>query len=425
MNENNADVKWRGNNASRELLKRALKVIPAGIPGHLGPVESQFIPVDSYPFYVDKAQDSYFWDVDGNRYIDFMCAYGPNVLGYNNAVVEAALSAQRWKGDCMALPSARQVELAELLCDTITIADWAFFAKNGNDVTSLAVMASRAATGRKKILLVKGGYHGVAPWTQKLGRAGITPEDVANNLYVEWNNIPQFEQIVRDNPGQIAMFMATPYHHPVFQDNELPAEGYWQSIRKICSDNGIVLVVDDIRAGFRCALGGSADYFGFKPDMACYCKAIANGQNISALVGTNALRNAVSDVFYTGSYWGSSVAMAGAIATLTELRRLDGANLMIQKGRKLTDGLVAAAADVGLTLKVSGMPSMFYMRITNDDSLMMSQEFCAETAMRGVFFVSHHNHFINCSLTDADIAQTIDVAHEAFSVVARRHGLHS
>ncbi|HOD08779.1 MAG TPA: aminotransferase class III-fold pyridoxal phosphate-dependent enzyme, partial [Myxococcota bacterium] len=169
------------------------------------------------------------------------------------------------------------------------------------------------------------------------------------------------------------------------------------------------------------SLAGSANYFGFKPDMACYCKAIANGQSISALVGTNALRSAVSDVFYTGSYWASSAAMAGAIATVNELKRLDGANLMLAKGRRLTEGMEAAAADVGLNLKVSGIPSMFYMRITNDDSLQMSQEFCAETAMRGVFFVSHHNHFINCSLTDADIEQTIQISHEAFKVVSERH----
>ena len=408
----------RKNMASRALFERALKVIPTGIPGHQGPVNSQFIPVGAYPFYVDRVQDSHFWDIDGNPYIDYMCAYGPNVLGYNHKLVEAAVNAQRVKGDCMALPGERQVELAELLVDTITIADWAFFAKNGNDVTTLAAMTARAATGRKKVLLVNGGYHGAAPWTQKAGRPGVTPEDVANNLYVDWNNIEQFRQIVSDHKGEIAMFMATPYHHPVFQDNELPTRGFWQEVEKICRENGIVLAVDDIRTGFRCAISGSADYFGFRPDLACYCKALGNGHTISALVGTDALRNAVSDVFFTGSYWTGSVAMAASIATIKELRRIDGPNMMIEKGRKLTDGLVAAAADYGINMKISGIPSMFYMRITNDDSLMMSQEFASQITMRGSFMVSHHNHFINCSLTDDDISQTIQMAHGAFSVVA-------
>lgn len=404
--------------ASRELFERAVKVIPTGIPGHLGPVESQFIPVEAYPFYVDRVQDSHFWDLDGNRFIDYMCSYGPNVLGYNNPVVEAAAAEQRKKGDCMALPGVKQVELAELMVDTVTIADWALFAKNGNDATSLAILTARAATGRKKAILVKGGYHGVAPWTQKAGRAGITEEDVANNLYVEWNNYEQLEQLVRDHPGEIAVFMATPYHHPVFQDNELPVEGYWQKVEKLCHDNGIVLAIDDVRTGFRLSLGGSADYFGFKPDLACYCKAIGNGYNISALVGNDAMKDAVSDVFYTGSYWHSSVPMAAAIATINEMKRLDAPKLMNEKGRILTEGLVRAADDHGITLKVSGMPALFYMRITNDDSLMMTQEFTAEATKRGAFFVSHHNHFINTSLTEEDIDTTLSIAHEAFKIVA-------
>jgi len=407
--------------ASRELFSRAIKVIPAGIPGHLGPVESQFIPIDAYPFYVDRVQDSHFWDVDGNRFIDYMCAYGPNVLGYNHPVVDAAAREQRERGDCMALPGRKQVELAELLVETITIADWAFFMKNGNDATSLAVMVARAATGRKKAVLVKGGYHGVAPWTQKEGRAGITPEDVANNLYVEWNNYEQLEQVVRDHPGEIAVFMATPYHHPVFQDNELPAEGYWQKVEKLCRSNGIVLAIDDVRTGFRLSMGGSADYFGFEPDLACYCKALANGYNISALVGSDAMRSAVTDVFYTGSYWHSSVPMAAGIATINELKRIDGPSLMIEKGRRLTDGLVAAASDCGINLKISGVPSLFYQRITNDDTLMMTQEFTAEATRRGAFFVSHHNHFINASLTDEDIDTTLSIAHDAFAVVAKNN----
>ena len=405
----------------RALFQRALKVIPTGIPGHLGPVESQFIPVDAYPFYAERAAGTRFWDVDGNEFIDYMCAYGPNVLGYNHPVVEKAVARQAQLGNCMALPSARQVELAELLVDTITIADWAVFMKNGNDATNLAIMTARAATGRKKVVLVKGGYHGVAPWTQKAGKPGITSEDVANNLYVEWNRIDQLRRLIEEYADEIACFMATPYHHPVFQDNELPEPGYWAEVEHLCRTNGIVLAIDDVRAGFRLALGGSADHFGFTPDLACYCKAIANGYNISALVGRDDLRSAVSDVFFTGSYWSSAVPMAAAIATITELKRIDGPALMHKHGTLLTDGLRAAARDAGLDLRVTGMPAMFYMRITNDDSLMMTQEFTAECARRGVFFTSHHNHFVNCSVGEADIATTVEIAHDAFRTVAAAH----
>lgn len=414
-------MKTYKNDKSVALFKRAVKVIPTGIPGHLGPVESQFIPTSAFPFYAEKVQDSYFWDIDGNKYIDYMCAYGPNVLGYNNKKVDAAANAQKTKGDAMALPGKVQVELAELMVDTVDDADWAFFLKNGGDTTTFSVMIARAATGRDKVIRVKGGYHGVTPWTQKRGAAGVTDADVANNLMVPWNDVEAVKKVVAENHNQIAAFIATPYDHQVFADNALPQEGYWQAIRKICDDNGIILIIDDVRCGFRLDLRGSSRYFGFSADLTCFCKALANGYSISAVVGKDFLKKAASTVFFTGSYWSSAVPMAAAIATIKELKRLDGANLMIKKGEKLTQGLAEKAKNHGIDLRISGVPSMFYMRITNDDSLMMQQQFCAECAKRGVFFVSHHNHFINCSLTDADIKKTIEVADEAFSIVAKNN----
>jgi glutamate-1-semialdehyde 2,1-aminomutase len=406
---------------TRALFERGLKVIPGGIPGHLGPVQSQFIPVDSYLFYVERAKGSRFWDVDGNEFIDYMCAFGPNVLGYNNELVDQAAARQSQLGNCMPMPGEIQVELAELLVETIEIADWAFFAKNGNDVTSLAVMAARAHTGKTKTVLFKGGYHGVAPWTQKHGRPGITREDLANNIYVKWNDLEGLENVIRRQKDEIACLMATPYHHPIFEDNALPAPGFWQEVERLCRANDIVLAVDDVRAGFRLDLAGSAHYFGFTPDLAAYCKAIGNGYAISALVGRDELRSAVTDVFYTGSYWSSAVPMAAAAATVRELHRLDGANLMLRLGSALTEGLRERAGDHGIRLRISGAPSMFYMSIPSDDSLRSMQTFSSECARRGVFFTSHHNHFINCSLTDDDIARTLEVADEAFDVVAKTH----
>jgi len=134
---------------SMELIRRAMNVIPAGIYGHLGPAEGCHIPIDAYPKYCDRAKGSYFWDVDGNRFIDYMCAYGPNILGYNDPDVDEAAARQREKGDCTTAPSPVMIDFADLMVDTVKSADWAFFAKNGNDVTSLAVMTARAHTRRK------------------------------------------------------------------------------------------------------------------------------------------------------------------------------------------------------------------------------------------------------------------------------------
>ena len=406
---------------SLEMFKRASKVIPTGIYGHLGPAEGCFIPSNAYPFFSERAKGAYFWDVDGNKFIDYMCAYGPNILGYNDEDVDAAALKQAALGNCVTSPSSKMVELAELMVDTVAMADWAFFAKNGGDVTSLAVMVARAATGRKKVILIKGGYHGVAPWTQKLGYPAITEEDVANNIYVDWNRYDQVEKIVKENPGEIACFMATPYHHPVFEDNELPKDDYWQKVRKLCTDNGIVLAIDDVRCGFRLDIEGSDHYFGFKADLMCFCKAIANGWNISALCGTDALKDAISSVMYTGSYWLSAVPIAASIECIKKLKKIDAPKLAQSLGKKLTDGLVKIGKSHGFDLVVTGVPSMWYMRIANDDSMILHQEWVAECVKRGAFFVNHHNQFINCALTEDDIKLTYDIADEAFKVVKNRH----
>ena len=407
---------------SREYFRRAAAVIPSGIYGHLGPAEGCYIPVSAFPFFSERASGTYLWDVDGNRYIDYMCAYGPNILGYNDPDVDEAARKQREKGDCTTLPSTKMIDFAELLVETVTSADWAFFAKNGNDVTTLAVMASRAYTHRKKIVFFKGFYHGVAPWTQKIDYAGVIEEDVMHNIYLDWNDFDAVEQCFQENRGEIAAVIAQPYMHGNFKDNELPAKGFWQKLRKICTDNGTVLVVDDVRAGFRLDIHGSDHYFGFEADLICFCKAIANGYNVSALCGKEFLKNTVSGMSYTGSYWLSAVPFAAGIACIEKMKRLDCPRILLQKGERLKTGLVSAAEKYGYDLRVSGAPSLFYLRIADDPTLTLHQEFIAECVQRGIFLTNHHNHFINAALTDGDIEETVAVADRAFAVLRERHG---
>jgi glutamate-1-semialdehyde 2,1-aminomutase len=406
---------------SREEFARAAKVIPSGVYGHLGPAEGCFIPVDAFPLFSSRAQGSYFWDVDGNRYIDYMCAYGPNVLGYNDPDVDAAAAAQRRLGDCTTSPSTKMIDFAELLVDTVKSADWAFFAKNGNDVTTMAVMAARAYTHRKKIVFFKGYYHGISPWTQKIDYSGVLEEEVWNNVYVDWNDFDQLAEAFEKNKGQIAALIAQPYMHGNFKDNELPLPDYWQKVRKLCTDNDVVLVIDDVRAGFRLDIAGSDHYFGFEADLICFCKALANGYNVSALCGKDFLKNTISGLSYTGSYWLSAVPFAAGIACIEKMKKLGMPELLIYKGTLVKNGLIAAAQKYGFDLHVSGVPSLFYLRIADDPTLMLHQEWIAECVRRGVFFTNHHNHFLNASLTDEDIAETIAVADEAFAAVRERH----
>lgn len=409
------------NDKSSELYARATKVIPSGVYGHLGPAEGQFIPVQKWPRFSEKAKGAYFWDVDGNRYIDYMCAYGPNVLGYGDPDVDKAALAQLKLGNCTTSPNKIMVDCAELLVDTVNSADWAFFAKNGNDVTQAAILTARAYTHRKKIIFFNGFYHGVSAVVQKIDYPGILPEDVANNLYVPWDDIDGLKKVIEENKGEIAGLIAQPYDHGNFYDNKIFSKEFWQQVRKLCDDNGIILIIDDVRAGFRLDLAGSDHYFGFKADLICFCKALANGYNMSALCGREFLKSTVSGLSYTGSYWMSAVPFAACIACINKMKKLDTPKLFREMGTKLTDGLVAAGKEHGFDLVVSGAPALFYLRIANDDSMLLHQEWIAECVNRGVFFASHHNHFINAALTDEDIKLTTEIAEDAFSVVAKNH----
>lgn len=142
----------------------------------------------------DHAKGTYFWDVDGNKYLDFMCAYGPNVLGYCDDDVDKAAMEQLKRGNCTTSPSYKMVECAELLKDTVATADWAFFMKNGSDATTFSVMCARAHTGKKKMMFFKGYYHGDFQWAQKIDYPGILPEEVENNIVVPWFDMDAMQE---------------------------------------------------------------------------------------------------------------------------------------------------------------------------------------------------------------------------------------
>lgn len=401
------------------LFKRAAKVIPCGIYGHYSPAPC--VPVEAYPFYAERAKGSHVWDVDGNDFIDYMCAYGPMVVGYSHPEIDAAFEAQWRQADATTMPSPRMIELAEMLVDMVPIADWAFFAKNGADVTNLAVMTARAATNRRKIIAIQGGYHGTTPWMQAPGHHGIMLEDHQHVIRIPWNDVNALKRVIAEQGDDIAGFMATPYHHPVFADNALPAPGYWQQVTDLLHKNGSLVIVDDVRAGFRLHMGGSCEKYGFKPDMICFSKAIANGYALSALVGTEALQVDVAKVFHTGSFWFCAASMSAGMACLKVMQEQDAPKVMEELGTKLTDAIVALASSHGYTMRVTGEMSMPYLRITNDDNVMLHQEWCGECTRRGAYITSHHNWFLSTAHTEEDLKHTLDICDDAFKALKEKH----
>lgn len=403
---------------SSTFFERACEVIPGGIYGHAAPALA--VPGAS-PYYASRARGCRYWDVDGNEFIDFLCGYGPVVLGYGNPEVEEAAERQRRDGDCFNHPAPVMVELAEKLVDLIDLANWVVFAKNGSDMTTWAIQVAREHTRRKKVLMVEGAYHGAAPWCTP-GTGGLIEEDRHHIHLFHWNDIDSFEELLDRFGGEIAGIIVTPFHHPLFRDAELPADGFLQSIQARCRQHGIVFILDDIRGGFRLHLGGSHRYFDFEPDMCCYSKAMGNGYSISATVGRAELKNAAGRVFLTGGFWNGAVAMAAALTTIRILERDDVPGRLRDAGETLGAGLQESAAKHELQVRISGPPALPFMTFANETNLHRSQHFAREAIDRGVLFHPHHNWFLCADHGPSDIAQALGAADEAFAGVRGRFG---
>ena len=400
---------------SEALLARARRVVPGGIYGHQAP---RMVVPGAFPYFFERAEGCRVWDVDGNEYIDLMCSYGPIVLGHRHQKVEAAVHEQLQRGDCFDAPTRLWVELAEHLVGITPFADWAAFAKNGSDVCTWAVEVAREHTGRRKVIKALGAYHGAHAWCTPVP-AGVTPEDTANVLTFTYNDLDGLDRLVEAQRDTVAAIIVSPFRHDAFHDQELPVEGFLPGIRRLCDAQGIVFILDDVRAGFRLHLGGSGERFGVRPDLACYAKALANGYPLSACLGAESLRAAAERVYFTGSYFTSAVPMAAALACLREIEASGAIAHMERVGLMLQRGLEAQAARHGLEVVYSGPPALPFMSFKDDTQFGRSRIFAAACAERGVYLSPYHNWFVSAAHDEDDIAQVLDVTDDAFAAVRR------
>jgi glutamate-1-semialdehyde 2,1-aminomutase len=398
------------------LFGRAWQVVPGGIYGHQSP--TMLVP-GAYPYFFTRGEGARIWDVDGHEYVDLMCSYGPIVLGHNHPKVEQAAARQAALGNCFNGPAPVFVELAERLVALTPWAEWAVFAKNGSDVCTWATEVARAETGRRKILTATGAYHGTHAWCSPL-LDGTLPEDRSHITHYRYNDLASVDEAIAAHPGDVAGIMVSPFRHDAFHDQELAAPGFLAGLRERCDRLGAVLILDDVRAGFRLHLGGSGEAVGVQPDLTCYCKAIANGHPLAAGLGRESLRDAAMRVFFTGSYWTSAVPMAAALACLAELEATDGIGTMQRMGEKLREGLERQAAAHRLPVRYTGPPAIPFMTFVDDaGSFERSRTFAAACAARGVYLHPHHNWFINAALGEKDLAAILDATDDAFAEVAR------
>ena len=403
---------------SDALLERASRVVPGGIYGHQSP---QLLSPGSYPNFLARGKGCRIWDVDGNEYIDFMCSYGPIVLGHRHPRVEEAVRAQLEQLDCPNVPSERWVDLAELLVSITPWAGWAVFGKNGSDATSWSIAAARAHTGRSKVIMAEGAYHGSHPWCTP-NPTGTTEGERMDVLTFEYNNSEDLRRVANEHRGQVAAIILCPFRHDVFHNEEMPAPGFHDGVRSLCDREGIVLILDDVRAGFRLHMGGSGEVLGLQPDLTCYSKAIANGYAISAVLGREELRETAQQVYFTGSFFTAAVSMAAAIATINALRDEGGIEKMDVAGTRFREGLYQQARSLGLSITQSGPPAIPFLTFDNDEGFQRSRLWAGECARRGVFLAPFHNWFLCAAHSEADIDEALVATEAAFKVVKDKLG---
>ena len=394
-----------------KLRKRAERVVPGGMYGHMA--VQRGMP-EGYPQFFERASGCRLWDVDGNEYIDFMCSYGPMIAGYGNPRIRAAADAQREQFDIGDGPPPVLVELAEKFTEQITHAEWAVFAKNGNDATTICNMIARAHTGKRKILVGESAYHGSQPWANRRAK-GTPPEEHVHYPTYRFNDVEALRATARKAGGDLAAIVVSSYKHDVPQRQELVDPIFAREVRRICDAENAVLILDDVRGGLRLSLDVSWSELGVQPDLSAWGKAIANGEPLAAVLGSEAHREAASSIFYTGSFWYQGAPFAAAIETLDVLKEVNAPQRMAQLGQQFRDGLYEQAQRHGFGIHQSGPPQMPMIEFDDDSKKEKVAAFCANALRHGVYLHPWHNMFLSIAHTEADIEQALEGTDRAFS----------
>ena len=346
-----------------------------------------------------------------------MCSWGPVVLGHRHPVVDAAVRKQMERGDVLNGPSERMVELAERVVGLVTHADWALFSKNGTDATTTCVTLARGATGKRKVLLANGAYHGAVPWCSPYP-FGVMSEDRAHLLYFDYNDIASLEAAVAQAGPDLAAIVVSAFKHDYGHHQELPNVAFARRVRELCDTNDAALILDDVRAGFRLTLHGSWDQIGVQPDLSAWSKAIANGYALSAVMGNDRFRDAAAGLYATGSFWCGAVSMAASLATLNVLEAENGPEHMRAMGQRLRDGIGEQVRRYNLGVRQSGPVQMPAILFEDDPDYVRGNRFTQETLKRGVYMHPKHNMFLSVAHTAADIDHALSVTDDAFRIVA-------
>jgi glutamate-1-semialdehyde 2,1-aminomutase len=395
---------------SRALLERAVQVdATLAYDGYV--LQRDRLVDGAYPVYGARASGPYVWDVDGNRYLDLILAYGTIILGHADPVVSEAVIKEINEGFAITLRKEIQVELAELLVSVIPHAERVFLLKTGSDATSAAVRISRAFTGRERV--IRWGYNGWHDWCA--GRPAGVPAAAQQTVdSFNYNDIDSLAAVFQAHRGEVACLLMMPF------EVEPPEDGFLQAAADLARDNGALFVLDEMRSGFRIAPGGAQERYGVRADLVTFSKAMANGYPISALVGSERVMRTVGEVHIGSTFHVNAAEMAAAAATIRQLR--DGVTLrrVEQLGARFQAGLRDQVARSGAPARVLGVPQMPFLRFEHPDSTLrqaMQDAFYTETTRSGVLLHPNHHWYICAAMTDGNVEDALRACWSGFTAI--------
>ena len=422
---------------SQELFEKAQKFIPGGVNS---PVRA-FRAVGGSPVFIKSAKGPYVYDEDGNEYIELINSWGPMILGHANELIEKAVSDAIQNSFSFGAPTRKEVEIAELIVSIMPSIEKVRMVNSGTEATMSAIRVARGFTGRDKIIKFEGCYHGHGDSFLIAAGSGAvtfgTPDSpgvtkgVANDtLTAPYNDLDAVQRLVDANKNHIAALILEPVVGNM--GCVLPAEGFLQGLRKICDQEGIVLIFDEVMTGFRLSKGGAQERFGIKPDLTTLGKIIGGGMPVGAYGGKAEIMNWVSPlgpVYQAGTLSGNPIAMAAGLTMLQYLNEHPEVYSQLESsGEKLTSGFKQSLTKLGLDYTINHIGSMYTLFFTNQSVTDFPSAKSSDLVLFGKYFHAmldqgiymgpsqFESMFLSTALTDAHIDSIVAANEEAIKI---------